>query len=443
MKRTGGSIVLTILFMTLVMFLGLSLLNVSILHNRINRARQAHRVRSEFLHNILIRHLHGDTEKIKNTRFDSAIEDIPDCFSHSLYPDICSDSFSLRRSFRFRSRDFGTFRMHHGIFGLDVSDPEKKDTWRSRSAFTLISGDIPFRLIPVIINPPAPTGSENAKYSGEIHTEEPYHIVVSDHSAVFNIRQYLADLLNLDPQDLSLPAIRSLYGTGQREKGIWLDKDRLDILPVFIQGDADHIRLGVSESNQVVEILAGPDRLTLRYSPVGWEVQSRDNTGSSSGEFLQKIIINGDVHSLESAGFPALADHSRPELIVLGSIVISSSITGVQQNHSGNESPFITIITSPSPFHPGTKNSSLYFSPAGGICVQGVLHINGRVHNKNPGIVLTGSLYCRNLENRGRIEVKKTPFVPESSPENFFLTDITIIRDIRSVALEEVFEGEK
>ncbi|MEN8223053.1 MAG: hypothetical protein ABFR36_07315 [Acidobacteriota bacterium] len=443
MRSNKGSVILSIIFMTLIIFLGLSLLNFTIIHNRVVKARNFHQSRSELLHNTLIRHLHTDLNKIKTSRFGSSIDDCSEYFNSNIYPDIKEDSINVKKTFSFTPRNFPMFKIIRGVFEIETMDPSKRHRWKSSSIFNIISGNIPINLIPVIINPPDLSEIEENIIFNNLRSTDSNHIIISDHESVFDISSYLADILKLDRNRLTIDSIMELFGNPENKNGIYFLESERDAGPVFVQGDAESISLSTDKNYQIIEIISGESYFRIRYSGEKYIYQSEKLSGHGNKIFNQKIIINGNVKILQAAGSPALVSNSHPELIVLGDISILSSITGINRNIHGLSDPGITIISAPSPFSGDNKLPTLTFRSNGPLNIHGSINIRGLVSNKNSDVTIKGNLYCRELSNSGNISIETISEYKPVSINNFYLSDISFIRDLRTEQIEEYFYSER
>ncbi len=442
MNREKGSIILSIIFMTLIIFLGLSLLNFTIIHNRIVKARNIHKSRSDSLHNILIDHLHNDLNKIKSTKFASSIDNCKDYFNNNTYPDIIDNSINVKKAFSFTTRNFPMFRIFRGIFEMETIDSAKRHGWKSTSVFNIVSGDIPINIIPVFINPQDHTEVDEEKVCNNLRSIGRDQLLISDQKSVFNICAYIADILKVDQTVMTFDWIMELFGNPDKCEGIYFVESETGCGPVFAHGEVEKIILSVEKDLQVIEIFSSKSYFRISYSADAYIFQSDNRSGFGYGSFNQKIIINGNVKILRGAETTALSSDSHPEFIVLGDINILSSITGIIGDVPGRPSSGITIISAPSPFSDKSKSPNLTFLSDGPVNIQGSININGIINNKNTNVTIRGNLYCREIKNSGNIQVEDlTSFTP-ISPHNFYLKDLSFIRDFRTEQIEEYFDRE-
>ncbi len=442
MHNSKGSIILSIIFLTLVLFLGLSLLNITIAHNRIIKARNFHRKNSESLHNVLIRHLHADMNNIKNTHFGSSIENCSYYFNNNTYPEVDEGSIKIKKHFSFNPRNFTMFRIIKGMFTIETLDSSRRHKWESSSVFNIFSGNIPINFIPVIINPINMSEADEDLIYTELKSIGRDHIIISDHDPVFDISSYLANILRLEPAMLTINSIIELYGHHEKSEGIYFIESETESGPLFVQGDTENITLSVENDYQVIEINTTKSRFRIRYTNEEYIYQSDNITQYENRTFNQKLVFNGNVKSLRASGTPALASGSHPEFIVLGNINIFSSISGIDHNIEGVTASGITIISAPSPFAPESKIPLIVFKPSGLVNIQGSINIKGTLNN-NSDLTINGNLYCRALENSGKIKVKNISSFTSISPDNFYLSDISFIRDFRIIQIEELFEDQQ
>jgi len=442
MNKNKGSIILSIIFMTLIIFLGFSLLNFTIIHNRVIKARNIHQSRSELLHNTLIRHLHSDLNKIKSTKLGSSIDDFSKFFNNKIYPDLNENTINIKKTFSFIPRDFPMFRMIRGVFSIETMDQSKRHSWKSSSVFTIISGDIPVNIIPFIINPADPAEVDEKNNRTDLQSTDNSHIINSDHESVFDISSYLANILRMDRTRMTLDSIMKLFGNPDNCDGIFFFESEFAAGPVFVQGKAESITLSSEKDIQIIEIINPESYFEIKYSTDGYTYQSEHMSGYGNISFNQKIIINGNVNILQGAGTHALASDSHPEFIVLGDVNVFSSITGNNRSLPGRTAAGITIISAPSPFSDDNRSPTLTFRSARPVNIDGSINIKGIVINENSDLTIKGNLYCRDLKNSGKISVNSISSYTPISISNFYLSNFSFIRDLRTEQIEECFDSE-
>jgi len=446
MMRTKGSVILAVVFMMLIAFMGLSLLNFSLLHNRIAKARSIHGSRSAALHNLLTVTLHRDTEKISDTEFNGPVIDGAEYFNPVSYPGGRVGSMNLEKSFSFTTREFPVYKIIRSVFRIDVTAENGRQKWRSESIFNIVSGNIPFSFLPVIINPGA-MSAETDRFTWPggktVNGSIPHHV---NNNAEFDIRTYLLQILGISGEELSASGIMDRFGcpVGQGPAGdrICLNTSGDVAGPVFVNGDADKITLSSEGIFQQIEIVQNPDYLRISYSPQQIRIESPGESGILHRKFNEIVIVNGDVLELGSGSSPALTPGSSPEFIILGNINISSSITGKTGPQHSNIHSRITILSAPSPFSGTGSAPALSFSGSGPLIIHGSININGKILVAASEILVRGNIYCRNLSNPENIRVE--PFInPEPlANDNFYLRDTAFIRDFRTESIEEVVPDE-
>ena len=445
--KKNGSVILAIIFMFLVLFLGLSLLNFTLVHNRVVKARNIHHARSELLHNLLIFHLHKDTEKITNIKFNSSIDDCKDHFNNMLYPDSKTDSAEIKKSFLFNSRDLLLFKLIKVNFGIESISSNGRHKWKSESIFNIITGDLPFSLLPVLINTGKYNISDEKFIKGLLPSTEKHHVFISDHKSVFDIKSYLAKLFGLDRENVNLIALKQLFEQAANESefsdGIYFVLSEEKAGPVFVQGNAEKIILSTENEYQIIEIIQSNNYFKIRYSGEQFHYETGGKSENEYKIFNEKIIVNGNVDVLETRNDPALASDSHPELIILGNLNICSSITGSITTAYYNSRPSITILLAASPFSLKYSIPILRFGCAGPLIIHGSININGGIINDSPEVQISGNLYCRDLKNKGKIKVTPVKKLKPPSIDNLYIKNLTIIKDFRTEVIEEIFEDEK
>jgi hypothetical protein len=124
--------------------------------------------------------------------------------------------------------------------------------------------------------------------------------------------------------------------------------------------------------------------------------------------FDEKILVNGNIGSLEQEGDAAFASSSNITVFATGTIVIRTNL------HAGSDSKpaLFTHLTLLSCFEklfggegktPGITVETVSLEEGAEIEVSIVT--DGKVVNNNPRLKVNGSIYCEELESQGIIEV--------------------------------------
>ncbi len=124
--------------------------------------------------------------------------------------------------------------------------------------------------------------------------------------------------------------------------------------------------------------------------------------------FDEKILVNGNIDSLEQGGEVAFAASSDIMLFAVGTIVIRTDLAAAP----GSKPVLSTHLTLLSCFEklfgdegktPGIVVDTVHIED--GARLQVSIVTDGKVVNKNPKLKVEGSIYCEELENQGVIEV--------------------------------------
>ena len=156
-------------------------------------------------------------------------------------------------------------------FGIETISSNGRHKWISESIFNIISGDIPFDLFPVLINSGQFNRNREEFIENHLASTEKYNIFISDNESVFDIKSYLAMLLGLDREDLTLETLNKLFeqtnNGSEFMDGIYLSLSEENTGPVFVQGNTEKIILSVEEKYQIIEIIQNNNYFKITDDP--------------------------------------------------------------------------------------------------------------------------------------------------------------------------------
>ncbi len=436
-----GSILITIIFMILISFIGLSMLDLSIIHGKIIKARNIQRSTSEKLFNRLIIHLHNDTEKIIKKEFDTMLNTGYEFFNGINFPDIENKEYKVIKRFKFSYREYPLYRSIKGLFFIKSCLPYNTHSWNSSSIFHILSGNIPFNYIPLYVNMSNKDGRESFFKDKKIFSERNYNLKKGTDNTEFDIKSHLSFILNIGSNELNIKSIKELLELPGADSflpdGVYIIESEAEIGPIIVQGDIEKILLSAEKDFQQIEIIKKNKIYKIKYPPGIPGFETENFNCDNSGSFNEKIIVNGNVLSLESSGPVSLHGSARIELIVLGNLTVGSSLETFEQSSKTIRSQPLTIIVSNSPFidMQNTPEVKIKFSEGGTVTAS--INIEGKFVNLSNKLILRGNLYCENIENIGTIIIEKLSENIPLSNNNFFIKNITILKDYRIDSIEE------
>lgn len=438
-SNKNGSILIVLLFMMLLFFTASSLLFFTIAHSRIVRARNFKSFHTAALRKDLIGYLHTFREelvpdKLKNFQFPES-----EYFTSEYFPIKETDAgHVVTPSFVFyhfpdldiphaqftRTRVTTNVKIAAANINLPAGHPYR---YQSEAVFDLFNGDIPLMLFPVFVQlRPGELHNEEGyfKEKGVIYSSE-FNPVVSDAETELEYDGFIRGSFNIPAGEVILwPEIRRKLGfepcEEPLEEGIYLVVEGSWIRAVFVQGDVDAIVLFTEPDNlepvQGVRFIRSAASYEIRYKPGREYFQCPEPAIGTDKFFYQRIIVNGSIHSLEQAGDSAFCPRSRLMLLASGQVVIHSNLetTGGQMNMGSVTLANLTLAAGFGDVFKGnneTDNTPDSSAPAVVVDTQGTAKINaniiadGIIENKSSELNLEGSLYCRGIENHGKIEI--------------------------------------
>jgi len=439
-----GSIILAVTFMVLTSFLGISLLNITLIHNRTIKARKVHEQRSELLHNKLVYHLHNDKEKIIKTKFKSSLTDFTIHFNKEFYPSVSEESVKIIKSFTFNSEDFELFKLIRGKYRIDTIASNKRHKWRSGSTFNIISGNIPINFIPLWTNSHKTHDKKKKSTNDSIFTSNQKNLPESGAKIIFDISKHIASIFEIGISQLNIPYLIELLTpeekTSYLKEGIYMVQKAEKSGPVFIQGDICAIELSIEENKQIIELFQNNNYFKITYSPDFFSCVWNSQHEIWGYKFNEKFIINGNVDSIRSKTTPSISSNANPEFIIMGNVKIVSSIIRSKKYNSEENSSSITILCSSSPFRKKTICPNIIFSESNPLTIDGSINIQGNLINKSENLLINGNIYCKNIKNEGKMIVNSNKNMKPISWNNFFIKNFAFIKVFRTDFIEEVFD---
>jgi len=439
-----GSIILTASFMLLTGFLGFSLLNLTLIHNRTVKARKIYEQRSELIHNKLIYHLHNDKKKIIGTRFKSSLDDFSVYFSQKSYPSVIDGTVRIVKSFSFNSHNFNLFKLIRGKYLIYSTANNKRHKWRSGNTFDIISGDIPINFIPLLVNSKNVNNKIKNSVNGSISPPNKKDISNPEYESVFDTSAHIASILGIDTTSVNISYLTKLLTPEEKKShlknGIYMLRRTEKSGPVFVQGNIDKIELSIEDNKQVIELFQNGNYFRIIYTQEFFSYVSGSQCETSGYKFNEKFIINGDVNSIRSKTTPSISPFANPELIILGNARIVSSIIGSKRSGTSNNSSSLTIICSSSPFYPANKYPNIIFEGENPLIIDGSINISGDVINRSKELQINGNIYCENIEDKGKFRVNSNGSLNPISWNNFFIKNFAVLKNFRTDFIEEVFD---
>ncbi|MCP4221698.1 MAG: hypothetical protein GY765_44155 [bacterium] len=412
--KQEGSILLSIIFVLAVSFLGFSLLSFSILHSGIRGARQEKLSRCETMYQELVYSLHRFRERAYNGEIAEFANPEVDFFNNDYFPPHYGANdhrVFIEPSFDYRVRQ----GLHYDVFtvmaDLEVSASDNAYRWVSRVLVDFYSGEIPLSLIPFLINAPDVGSLE------KFLEENPLEIIggsasVQDASIGFSAGDFLMEALKVGGTALTWAAMREKFGLEISDSPVPEGIHRVvtgdTVSCLFIQGNVERLTFSTHDNRQTFVVVQ--KNIPHEFSYVPGENIFKEDLAEEPLRFLEKIVVNGNILSLEQAGDAAFKDSANIVLYASGTVAIRSDLIRETLNLQKIKSTALTLVSSfEALFNTGEPQTGITIENKNPVSLQVSLITDGKVRNESIRLKLEGGMYCKDIENNGQIEIHHRP----------------------------------
>ena len=426
-KGNKGNIVIALLFVMFLTFLGLSLLGFSIFHTWIRNGRAQKITETDRMHQELIYYLHSFREKIFNQDLRPFLNPEVDYFNNSNFPDITTsignnENVIIKNSFTnlVFPRDFYT--KTRIIDNINVSSSKTNYSVKSEVFVDMVSGQIPLTFFPFFLDIAGETtGNENLLLQNvnvngmDMEGGSSPNMTLNDVEVEFNSTEFLMNCLEIQGTALTWAAMREKFGFEVSNEPIpegihMLVEDNL-VKCIFIQGNVDRLVFSVVDNIQVFRVVKQGVSHEYQYKPGENYFIDRDNLSQEAWLFKERIIVNGDIWSLEQEGDAAFTDKAKITLFASGKVNIHSDLKSKSTNLTLQKilsTSLSLVCASGTLFDREDLKPGVTVEPMNGkdeISIQVSIITNGKLTNKSPKLKVNGSIYSTDLENQGDIDV--------------------------------------
>lgn len=406
---------MSILLVMLITFLGLGLMSFSILHNSIRGSRTRKISAVARMHPELTYYLHHFYEKVFGTDIRDFSQPETDFFNSVYFPDtagVNDDRIKISNSFAYCAFPKDGYDKIRVTDVIDVSSPEHNHGIKSVVFFDMACGQIPLTFFPFFLNSAPDMPVKTFVEENHIVNDGDGNTVVDDMEVERDTGGFLMDCLGIQGDELTWALIRMKFGFELSNEplpnGIHLLEEGGVVRCVFVQGDLDRLVFSTEVDIQKVRFVKNGISYEYHYKPGEDYFMHWIDRRLEDMMFDEKILVNGNIASLEQEGNAAFTAASNITLFATGNIVIRTNL----EADSGLKPSLSTHLTLLSCFEklfgaegktPGITVDTV--SLENGAEIQVSIVTDGKVVNKNPKLKVEGSIYCEELENQGVIEV--------------------------------------
>ncbi|MGE5341884.1 MAG: hypothetical protein ACM3SY_10450 [Candidatus Omnitrophota bacterium] len=423
-----GSIMITLIFLIFIAMVGLSVFTFSIAHTRITQARSLKINETDRLYQTLIVHLHHIREHMFQEKLEGYNQPEQDYFNAYHFPGVVIDNrYAITHSFRFTEFAKPGYTKIRISDAIKASDDRFPYTLNAEILIDLLSGKVPLTSAPLVVETKISVPVETFLEENHITNKSNKNVLIGQTAAEFNISKYLIDSLKISATTLSWAQIRAKFHLPISDlpipDGIYLALDNSNVESVVIQGNVDRLVFVADCRSRIqkIKITAQGVPYELSYKPGEKYVTSWESTIQAATLYKEKIIVNGDVGSIEQEGGPAFLDNSNISLFVTGKAIIGTNLETEPRNLSLKTMPLTNLKLSCAKddlFNRGSDKSGVVVNKKDQAVIQATIITNGTFTNTSSDLRLTGSLACAELENNGTLSVDYLPAAPEA--DNYF-----------------------
>jgi hypothetical protein len=454
--KDKGNILVSVIFVIFLAFVGISLLTFTIMHTRIVRARTMKLVKTDRIYQDLIYYLHYFREKIFNTKIQDFSQPEQDYFNTTYFPDIITDNkHQIFHYFDYFEIPKAYYTKTRIIVTIDASSTTNSYCLNSEVFIDILSGKIPLTTFPFFMNigteNPTPVDAETFLRENNVINKSNKKAVINNIEAELSIHDFLINALKITGTKLSWREIREKFGFPPSDEpippGIYFLVEDGDLETIFIQGDIERMIFSTQNQLQKIRLIKNTVPYELYYKPGENYFDCWDYSVAGEILYKEKIIVNGSVWSIEQEGDGAFAELSDITLLVTDKAVIRSNLETAKPYFKLRQSKLsnLKLVC-------GKEHLEHLFDWGGtesGVVIDNVdktdptdlqvsLIVDGKFTNKDSQLKLSGSLYCKDLENTGTIEINHTDAAV--SENNYFSTmDFKYINQFLIHFIEEVY----
>lgn len=432
-NNNKGLIITSLLFVTLMSFIGISLLASTIFHVRILGARDKKNKDSCFLHSSLIKYLHNFREEIYSTDLNEFELIEIDFFNKENFPDQIESTYLVSNYFNNKIKYADKYRSIN-IFDTVTASTENKLKLESIVNIDILSGYIPLSRIPLYLKKKPKISKDSFLKNNKINISSESFLTEIDTGVKFELSDFLKDSLGLKGKTLNWKEIREKVGAEINEypleNGVYTfvgTKTEDELEAIFIQGDVQKITYSIEDQKQRILITHEDKDYLIEYIPGEYVMKYWGNDFEESIIFKEKIIINGNIYAILSEGDFAFLSKTNLSLYSSGNVYIESSLNS--DSLAGSNLKIITGINEffnkPSD---GGKIIIIETKEKTTLKLSISIFALDKVINNNKDVIIKGSMYLNDIENKGIINI--SPSLRNNSSDTFFTTEkFTFIKE--------------
>lgn len=439
-----GNITIALLFFLLTSLLGLSLLTHTLAHCKISAARSKKILKTNEVSQSLFFYLHHFKEKVLADDLSVFQSPQVDYFNENRFPAEYLGDTLILPGFTYLESQKPDYRQTRVMATIEARSRKNPYRVKAEADIDILAGRLPLTSFPILVNQAIDRPAEAFLEEKGVINRSDKKAVVADIQPVLDSERFLLDSLKVSGSTLTWAALREKFGLEPIDEpipqGIYLTGEEGIVDAVFVQGNVEKIIFSAGNGRQRVAIVKSGSRFNLSYLPGGKDFQCWDQRIETGSIFSQKLVINGNVSSVEQEGASAFLPGSCLTLLISGQAVITSNLEtdGLEVNPLALGK--LVLISSGSFFpNAGNATAGIIIDAGENAHIEASLITSGNIENRQAKLDLSGSLAAAGLDNQGVIEV--TYRAPGTDIGPYFQTgDYTYIDQFLISYIEEVYD---
>lgn len=415
-RDNKGNIVIALLLVMFLTYLGLSLLGFSIFHTWIRNARMQKITETDHMRQELIYYLHTLREKVFNQDLRPFLDPVADYFNQDYFPDTTvsagsGDSIVIKNSFSNLVFPKEFYTKTRVIDRINVSSGKSNYSINAEVFIDMASGQIPLTFFPFFLD-------KSGEIPGNVENMDggSSDMVLNGVEVEFNVSEFLVNCLEVKGTALTWAAMREKFGFEVSDdpipEGIHLLVEDNLVKCIFIQGDVERLVFSTADNIQKILVSKGCVAHEYHYKPGENYFINCDNLTQESWLFKERIVVNGNIWSLEQEGDAAFNETAHITLFASGTVIIRSDLVTKTKNLDLQKimSTSLTLVcASGTLFDREELKPEIRIEPPDGkneTCIEASIITDGKLTNESPKLKVSGSIYSKDLENQGIIEFR-------------------------------------
>ncbi len=446
-----GNIMVSILLVLFISLLGVSLVGFCLTHGMIVRARNIKMGGIEKLNDAIIYYLHFFREKVITEQMNKYINPYPEFFNSTNFPNT-TDEKGCKISPSFKGFEYEKQGCIHTevISTFNVSHLIMPYVMKCGVNVEILWGHIPVTKFPFLINTDQPIEDSRVYFNEKgIINKSIKKLEAGKHEVELNLSKLLLNEIKISNSGLTWYGIREKLGlplsNDRIDEGIYIVEENGVLQSVVIEGDLQRLVFSA-------DITHGVQKITFFRANIAYELYYKPgikylinwlNGNVQEKVFKEKILVDGDILSIEQENETAFLDSSNITVFASGKGVITTDLKLVEKSlllkplYLSN----IKIITGKiSIFDRGSDSGGISIDKVEKTIINATLITKGTFTNKSNELKLGGSVYCGEVENKGQIEVDYRE-TQEMEDNYFYVTDMKSVDCVMISYIEEVSDG--